>query len=245
VICCWHRDRQYKDNNGGCNAANCFDKDPADTTDLCWTEDDAGNPTPYAGDAVEGDIHCRGFAWSELQHDVNSHARWNNLFYMAMHDHMYTRGYVESITNDPNIDNVQPMCGCIEDTSPVARADCTEAVPTTEYTFSTDANEAISIAPTPGIYRVAFQACEGYIYDGAILPEDYDDDVVLGLLDEKDNDLSAYVYRLYLEESMSLTVMDTIFDKLVGYEDPNTNNNVAACEAAYEAKFPGQVYPAA
>jgi hypothetical protein len=190
-------------------------------------------------------MHCHGFAWSEFEDDVNSHARWNNLFYVAMHDHMYTRGYVESITNNPNIDNVQPMCGCIEDMNPVARSDCTETIPVTDYTVSIDATEAISIAPLADTYRIKFEACEGYIYN-SYGPEGYQDALDMGELVNKDNDLSAFVYRLYLEEKMDLTVMDTIFiESLVGYEDPNTNNNVAACAAAYEAKFPGEVYPIA
>jgi hypothetical protein len=241
-MCCWHRDRQSTDGNGNCSKESCFNKNPGDNTDLCWTEDADGIPTKYVGNDVEGTIHCHGFAWSELEDDVNSHAKWNNLFYVAMHDHMYTRGYVESITNDPDIANYQPMCGCIEDMNPVARADCTEAIPVTNYTLTIDAtNGDLSIAPKAGTYRVEFEACEGFIYDDAIEPADYEDALDLKLLTRKTNDLSAFTYRMYLEDKMASNVMDSIFGTLVGYEDPNKNNNLDACAAAYEAKF-GESY---
>merc|ERR1711924_541962 len=53
---------------------------------------------------------------------------WNNLFFVSMYDHLYQRGYVDSVTDDPQIAGSQAMCGCVEDMNPVARADCTEAV---------------------------------------------------------------------------------------------------------------------
>eukprot|EP00586_Coscinodiscus_wailesii_P023807 CAMPEP_0172501886 /NCGR_PEP_ID=MMETSP1066-20121228/154771_1 /TAXON_ID=671091 /ORGANISM="Coscinodiscus wailesii, Strain CCMP2513" /LENGTH=216 /DNA_ID=CAMNT_0013276931 /DNA_START=69 /DNA_END=716 /DNA_ORIENTATION=+ len=38
AMCCWPQDRQANDGNGNCNAPydeKCYDKDPADNTDLC------------------------------------------------------------------------------------------------------------------------------------------------------------------------------------------------------------------
>ena len=55
VMCCWHRDRQYKDGNGNCNARNCVNKDPGDNTNLCWT-DDGTDVVPYPGTELEGKL---------------------------------------------------------------------------------------------------------------------------------------------------------------------------------------------
>merc|ERR1712144_57150 len=93
----------------------------------------------YPEDDVEGDLHCHGFSWSKFEEtygDVNTNAKWNNLFYVSMYDHLYKRGYAESITNDPEIAGTQAMCGCVEDMNPVARADCTEAVGRTNPTVA-------------------------------------------------------------------------------------------------------------
>merc|ERR1712176_1475125 len=132
VMCCWHRDRQYFDQNGSCNPRDCANENPGDNTDLCWTED-GGNVFPYPGDKTEGDLHCHGLSWSDNDDDINSLAKWNSLFYVSMYDHMYKRGYVESITNDEKIAGDQPMCGCIEDMNPVARADCNQVSGRVEY----------------------------------------------------------------------------------------------------------------
>merc|ERR1712113_372150 len=43
----------------------------------------------------------------------------NNLFYVSMYDHLYTRGYVEEVQG-------APMCGCVENMPVVTRADCTK-----------------------------------------------------------------------------------------------------------------------
>merc|ERR1712072_1184583 len=124
AVCCWHRDRQYFDRNGDCGARNCANADPGDNTDLCWTETEDGTVFPYPGSATEQHLHCHGFAWGnelEGQYDLNGNLKWNNLFFVSMYDHLYTRGYAESITNDPSIAGEQAMCGCVEDMAPIAR----------------------------------------------------------------------------------------------------------------------------
>merc|ERR1711907_728154 len=83
AVCCWHRDRQYFDQNGDCGSRDCANADPGDNTDLCWTEDKEGTVFPYPGSATEQDLHCHGFAWgNELEgaYDLNGNLKWNNLF---------------------------------------------------------------------------------------------------------------------------------------------------------------------
>merc|ERR1712194_806060 len=83
AVCCWHRDRQYFDNNGNCSPRDCANQMPGDNTDLCWTEGGDDSPHPYPGSVTEGDLHCHGFAWSTLEEtegEVNTNAKWNNLF---------------------------------------------------------------------------------------------------------------------------------------------------------------------
>ena len=43
-------------------------------------------------DDVEGDIHCHGFAWDRAKIDAIARYRGNNLFYVSMYDHLYSRG---------------------------------------------------------------------------------------------------------------------------------------------------------
>ena len=124
AMCCWPRDRQANDNNGNCKTPydeDCVDKDVADNTDLCYVElghapyssgVDANGFSLFPNDNNngEGAIHCHGFAWALDDQEVLSRYKANNLFYVSMYDHMYTRGYVENIPGSP-------MCGCVEDVS--------------------------------------------------------------------------------------------------------------------------------
>ena len=71
AVCCWHRDRQYFDNNGNCSPGDCANQMPGDNTDLCWTEGGDDSPHPYPGSVTEGDLHCHGFAWSTLEESVD------------------------------------------------------------------------------------------------------------------------------------------------------------------------------
>merc|ERR1711865_936904 len=100
---------------GNCVTGDCAGADPGDNSDLCWTDTAAGL-FPYPEDTSEGDIHCHGLAWgSEGADDVNTNARWNNLLYVSLYDHLYTRGYADSLTDNPLIAGEVPMCGCVED----------------------------------------------------------------------------------------------------------------------------------
>ena len=123
AYCCWPQDRQANDGNGNCEEpydVNCIDSDPADNTDLCYV--DLGSSTTGfqgAGEFIfqhndgngesfgEGPIHCHGFGWTSDPNDVSSVYKANNLFYVAMRDHFYQRGYVREIPG-------APMCACAE-----------------------------------------------------------------------------------------------------------------------------------
>lgn len=245
IMCCWHRDRQYLDRNGNCNFNDCAGQDPGDNTDLCWTEDENQVVFPYPGDTTEQDLHCHGFAWAD-DDDVNTSAKWNNLFYVSLYDHMYKRGYVESITNDAKIAGNQAMCGCVEDMAPVARADCTEAVGRANYTSSIDEDGMLAIEHVEGTFEIDFQACEGYKFVEDFTPQDYEDDPNSKDLKSSNNDLSAFVYKQYLKDKMDGDQVEMVEKILVGYRNPEVNKSdearEEACATAFENRFPGEPY---
>jgi len=133
AMCCWPQDRQANDGNGNCNNPydeQCYDKDPADNTDLCFVdlsrslEGNRLNGTgivnfPHDNSYGEGAIHCHGFAWANDDGDFTSRYKANNLFYVSMFDHMRNRGYVRNIPG-------APMCACVEQMPTVSRSDCTQ-----------------------------------------------------------------------------------------------------------------------
>jgi hypothetical protein len=247
AMCCWHRDRQYFDNNGNCNAQDCANQNPGDNTDLCWTEVD-DEIFPYPGSDTEKQLHCHGLAWSNDLTDFNTKGKFNTLFYVSMYDHLKQRGYAESIAADPNIMSDQAMCGCVEDMAPVARSDCSELVATASYTTSIGADGVIEIEAVEGTFELDFQACEGFQYKDGVTQEQFAQTSRikdLGLKG-KTNDLSAYVYRLWLEENIDDAHVETIEETLIGYKDPSVNksdaNRAAACEKAFNERFPDQDY---
>merc|ERR1712188_172326 len=222
AVCCWHRDRQYYDNNGHCHFGWCKDKDPGDNTDLCWIEevDDAD--------------------------DANDKAKWNNLFFVSMYDHLYQRGYVDSITDDPKIAGSQAMCGCVEDMNPIARADCTMVVARSEYKAYQDENTGLLVVESvPGSFELEFKACEGYDYDESITPEafaEFDYNPHSAGLTRQNNDLSAYVFRQYLEGKVDESHTEALEKTIIGYRDPTVNDGdeerEIACKAAFEKRYP-------
>merc|ERR1712072_647842 len=234
AVCCWHRDRQYFDNNGNCSERDCAKQNPGDNTDLCWTE-------------TENDLHCHGFAWAQdslAPGDINAKAKWNNLYFVSLYDHLYQRGYANSVTDDDKIAGMQAMCGCVEDMNPVARADCTEAIGRANYTVFQDGPDGpLTIQQVPGSFYIEFQACEGYDYVEDFGPEDY---ALAGPnsaeLDDSNNDLAAFVYRLYLEGKIDEDNVNAFEETIIGYRDPSVNDGdderEVACKAAFEAKYP-------
>lgn len=226
MMCCFGRDRQPNDNNGNCAdpiETNCINARPADNSNLCWTETDMDNfdgPFTFPGSS-EGAIHCHGLAWADDENSFESKLRFNNLFYVSLYDHMYQRGYVETAVDSDNI----AMCGCVEDMSKVSRADCTQVdvVQSFEITFL----DGELVATPAGEMEVEFNACQGTDPSNG---------------NREDNDLASYVYRLNQDGRLSDETMETVFETLVGYDQPNNNQNEQACEKAYTETF-SEPYP--
>jgi len=206
IMCCFGRDRQFGDNNGNCkidDKGGCEDADPADNSNLCKTDTRA-----YPNDdAPENDIHCHGLAWGAEENDFSRQLLFNNFFYVSLYDHMYTRGYVErTIPDDP--DDFR-MCDCLENMPPVSRSDCTE-VAINPFIISRSSDGGSVTANAPESLDVEFNACKG-----------------IG----RSNDLSTYIKKLVRDGRMSEALKEQAWQTLVGYENPNDNNNEAACQA--------------
>jgi len=140
---------------------------------------------------------------------------------------MYTRGYVQEMTFDQDIPDTVPMCGCVEDMQPVSRSDCTELEVEQTFQFSIDVTGSL-IAKPKGDMEIDFNACKG-INPG-------------NPTKRANNDLASYVYRLTEEGKMTEDTKAAIYQKLVGYEKPGSNNNENACKASYEDET-GEEYP--
>jgi len=255
AMCCWSKDRQYNDKNGRCDLGNCINKAPSDNTDLCWTEDD-GNVFPYPNEdddlEDERDLHCHGVAWGTMEQefgDVNNDAKWNSLFYVSMYDHLYKRGYVDSLTDAEDFMGEQAMCGCVEDMNPVARADCTEAIGVANYTMYQDEETGLlALEYNEGSFNIEFRDCKGFEYDDEISPTDYQEAErkdKIGLIPDT-NDLSAFVYRQFLEGKIDEGVIEKYEKTVVGYRFPEVNDNdderEKVCKAAFKAKYPDQAW---
>mmetsp|Transcript_12194 Transcript_12194/g.20208 ORF Transcript_12194/g.20208 Transcript_12194/m.20208 type:complete len:567 (+) Transcript_12194:39-1739(+) len=181
IMCCFGRDRQSGDDNGNCDSDDCDDADPGDNTDLC----------SVAGD--EDDIHCHGVAWAADNNDATSRMRLNNLFFVSLFDHMYTRGYVGDINAPAN--SAAPMCGCIEDMPVVSRADCTQIDAELTVTLNIDADGLLTAATQeePDL-QVNFNACRA----------------------ETNNDLASYVEKLANQKKISTEMKDVFSSIVVG-----------------------------
>lgn len=137
VMCCWVQDRYDDGNgNGNCDQDDCKDADPADNTNVCYVDMEAGSASSHVGGggAVfsrvddEGATHCHGFAWEDDEVAKDYRYRGNLLFYVSMYDHLSERGYVREVPG-------APMCACVERMPVVEESDCTEADITETYTF--------------------------------------------------------------------------------------------------------------
>jgi len=224
IMCCFGRDRQFGDNNGNCNKNDCDDADPGNNSNLCYTEP---SNTPFPRDD-EGDVHCHGLAWADDDNDFSAKLKYNNFFYVSLYDHMYSRGYVQEMTYDQDgLTDAVPMCGCMEDMQPVSRSDCTELEVEQTFQFFIDESGKLNAEPK-GDMEIEFNACSG------INPSNP--------AKRANNDLASYVYRLVEEGKVTEDTKSAIYDKLVGYEKPGSNNNENACKESYEDKT-GQEYP--
>jgi len=201
AYCCWPKDRQANDNNGNCAKpydTNCFDKDPADNTDLCYnyaargvkSTGDTGNTSmmfPGDNNGGEGPIHCHGFAWSNDKYDFTSRYKANNLFYVSMYDHLHQRGYVKEIPG-------APMCACAEQMPTATRSDCTQIDVDEKYRveFSESAAEYTAVLTD---IEIDFNSCQGK--------------------NNRNNDLAAYVRRLVDEGKITADQRYALSEHLV------------------------------
>jgi len=215
AFCCWVQDRQ-KDGDGNCKKpydSNCVDKDPGDNANLCYVDHDraavgthvAGGFSIYSDvggkkgkENIEGDIHCHGFAWAESANDPISVYKGNNLFFVSMYDHMYTRGYVRNVPG-------ATMCACAETMPVVTRADCTQMEVTEIFKFDFDATSN-QLSAQLIVDDIDFQACEG--------------------ANDTNNDLEAYYERLVKEGKASQANLDKLRQILVGKGGKKCNNAV-------------------
>mmetsp|Transcript_19857 Transcript_19857/g.30242 ORF Transcript_19857/g.30242 Transcript_19857/m.30242 type:complete len:385 (+) Transcript_19857:126-1280(+) len=162
LMCCFSSDRQANDDNGNCAEPydeNCVDADPADNTDICYADH---SRLPQASrvaaglsifkDEEEGDTHCHGMVWSDDIYEDQARYAGNNLFYISMYDHLYTRGYVENIPG-------APMCGCLEYMPTVSRSDCTEMDVTETFVLTFDSGELVNGRRIS--LDIEFNACNG------------------------------------------------------------------------------------
>jgi hypothetical protein len=218
IMCCFGRDRQSNDKNGNCDDNDCTDKDPGDNSNLCYTDFPTVIPYP---EQSEGAIHCHGLAWGEDVNGFESRLKYNNLFYISMYDHMYTRGYVEKMVPDDYV----PMCGCIEDMPPVSRADCTEVSVTLTFYLSLDVGSYIDAEPGSDL-NILFNQCKGINFANGV---------------DQINDLASYTNILVRDGKMRTRVQRAIFDTLVGFKSPNDNANEESCNRSYK-QVTGQKY---
>lgn len=219
IMCCFGRDRQYRDGNGNCKPRDCDDAAPGDNSNICYL--DGAEPQATPDDET---VHCHGLVWSSDETDPSYQLRFNSFFYVLMHDHMYTRGYVS-----PALPGAS-MCGCVEDMNPVSRADCSEVDMEFHYEISLSAdNGELEIVPKDLDFR--FRSCRGIVVD--------EEDTVVK---KKNNDLSAKVNALVASGDMDDTIRSNLFDVLVGHADPDDNSNQAACEQAWLDKTNGTPY---
>ena len=153
----------------------------------------------YPGDNANGEgfMHCHGLAWSNSPNDMESRYKGNNLFYVSMYDHLYTRGYVRNVPG-------APMCGCLDTMPVVSRSDCTQ-VDVTELWVAkyTPGNETVAPSISLGLdvengVSVEFNACRGAV---------------------RNNDLESYYHRLSNEGRASVDELEEVRETLVG------NNN--------------------
>jgi len=204
AFCCWVQDRQAGDGNGNCATPydeRCYDSDPGDNANLCYVDHThAASVTHIAGgysiygdpktnsEAIEGPVHCHGFAWADDETDPISIYKGNNLFYVSMYDHMHQRGYVRNVPGST-------MCSCAENMPVVTRSDCTELAITETFSFAyTTATSTLSA--TLDATDVNFNACQG--------------------AGGKNNDLEAYYEKLVAQGKATAANLATLQTILVG-----------------------------
>ena len=208
-MCCFGRDRQSNDNTGDCANYDCTDQGLADNSNLCFT--DFPEIISFPNES-EGAIHCHAVACGADLNGLEVQFKYNNIFYVSMYDHMYTRGHVEkTVPND-----YVPMCGCIEDIPPVSRADCSEVTVTLTFSVSQNSDGSLSAEPVDDL-NVKYAACQGI-------------HLVTG--EAANNDWASYADVLFRDEKMKVRAQRAMFDTLVGFQSAGDNANERSCKVA-------------
>jgi len=120
-------------------------------------------------------------AWGNDVTDHTARYKSNNLFYVSAYDHMYVRGYVKNIPG-------APMCGCVEQMPTVSRSDCTQVDLTEKIEIKYSADSTVTTRFTE--VHVDFNACRG--------------------INNRNNDLYAYMGRLYYEKKVTAEQWGTL-----------------------------------
>ena len=133
------------------------------------------------------------------------------------------------------------MCGCLEDMAPVSRSDCSQAVGTAKYTVDFNENGVLEVQPVDQTFELSFEQCEGINYKENVGPSQYDPNKSLRnqSLKGKNNDLSAFLFKQYLEEGIGLDKLKLANNTLVGLTQIDEEGKLPAnaCKTAFEDKF--------
>ena len=172
------------------------------------------------------------------------------MYFVSLYDHLYQRGYVNSITDAADFMGTNSMCGCVEDmNAKVARADCTEAIAVANYTMTQNQETGLlQLDYNEDTFEIEFRACQGWEYNTDVTPEVYQtaENIHRLGLRHRTNDLSAHVYRQYLEGRTDTSFTDEYEKVVVGYKHPEVNTNdeerEKVCKAKFEAEVPGQAW---
>merc|ERR1711959_206884 len=106
--------------------------------------------------------------------------------------------------------------------------------------------EKFVIETVEGTFELQNQACQGIQYKDGFEVGHLNDMEARRELKGTQNDLSAFVFKSYLEGEMSLEQTELYEETVVGYKKPEIQNNdnkrENACREAFEERCPGMEY---
>ena len=166
----------------------------------------------------EGDIHCHGLAWSSDPNHISAMFKFNNFFYVSLYDHWYTRGYVENSLGSSFVKTGIPMCGCVDEMPVVTRSDCSQ-VTSVDIAFTVQWSEQVGLSIDAGpLASIQVDPCQGHEFGNPKRSED--------------NDLASHINSMVADERMPIQAQAGNFETLVGFGQPNNNDNDEACALA-------------
>jgi len=124
-----------------------------------------------------------------------------------------------------------------------------EAIGLANYTVAQNQETGLlELKYKPDTFEIEFQSCQGWDYSEKVTPEQYQEaDNVWHLgLRHRSNDLSAFVFKQYLEGKTNKKYTNHYEETVVGYKHPEVNNNdierEKVCKAKFQEKFPGKAW---